>query len=165
MALLRAGYTTTVYSRSPKPHPSAEASEAVGAPYLSSEEVGPEELARRVGPIELVYEAAGSAQAAFGLLGVLGPNGVFVFTGVPGGAQKLGQDGSELMRGLVLGNRLAFGTVNASDADFAGAIEDLGRFQQRWPGGVERLITARHPPEAYAQVVREKGIKHVIQFG
>jgi hypothetical protein len=42
----------------------------------------------------------------------------------------------------------------------------LGRFRARWPGGLERLITGRHPPEAYPQVVREKGgIKHVITFG
>jgi hypothetical protein len=66
----------------------------------------------------------------------------------------------------VLTNQLAFGTVNAAGVDFEEAIADLGRFRSRWPGGVERLITKRHPPEAYPEVVRGKGgIKHVISFG
>lgn len=165
MALLRAGYVTHVYSRSPKPNEKAEAAEALGAPYLSSKEVSPEELEERAGPIDLVYEAAGASKAAFDVLEVLGPNGIFVFTGVPGGEEPLSRDGSELMRKLVLGNQLVFGTVNAADVDFDAALEDLGRFRARWPDRVERLITQRHPPEAYAEVAREKGgIKHVIAF-
>ncbi len=166
MALLRAGYATHVYSRSPKPHDSADAAEALGAPYLSSQEVSPEELAKRAGPIDLVYEAAGASKVAFDVLEVLGPNGVYIFTGVPGRKEPLSRDGSELMRKLVLTNQLAFGTVNAAGVDFEEAIADLGRFRSRWPGGVERLITKRHPPEAYPEVVRGKGgIKHVISFG
>jgi threonine dehydrogenase-like Zn-dependent dehydrogenase len=166
MALQRVGYTTTVYSRSPKPNASAEAAEAFGAPYLSSEEVSPEALARQAGPIDLVYEAAGASKAAFALLGVLGPNGVFVFTGVPGRKEPLTLEGSDLMRKLVLTNQLVFGTVNAAGCDFDAAIADLGRFQARWPGGLERLLTQRYPPEAYAEGVKAKGgIKHIITFG
>lgn len=166
MALLRAGFTTTVYSRSPKPNVKAAAAEAVGAPYLSSKEVLPGEMVKRAGPIDVVYEAAGASKAAFAVLEVLGPNGVFVFTGVPGRKEEQPLETSELMRQVVLNNQVVLGTVNAADCDFDAAIEDLARFRARWPGGLERLISGRHPPEAYPQVVREKGgIKHVITFG
>jgi threonine dehydrogenase-like Zn-dependent dehydrogenase len=167
MALLRAGYTTTVYSRSPKPNAKAEASEALGAPYLSSKEVPVEELEKRAGPVDVVYEAAGASKAAFEVLRVLGPNGVFIFTGVPGRKEPLQLEGAGLLKQLVLNNQVVLGTVNASDADFEAALEDLGRFRQRWPGQVERLITQRHPPEEFQQVVSGKsgGIKHVITFG
>jgi threonine dehydrogenase-like Zn-dependent dehydrogenase len=167
MVLLRAGYTTTVYSRSPKPNPKAEAAEALGAPYLSSKEVPVEELRKRAGPVDVVYEAAGASKAAFEVLRVLGPNGVFIFTGVPGRKEPLQLEGAALLKQLVLNNQVVLGTVNAADTDFDAALEDLGRFQQRWPGQLEKLITARHPPEDFQKVVSGKsgGIKHVITFG
>jgi glucose 1-dehydrogenase len=167
MALLRAGYGTTVYSRSPKPNVKAEAAEALGAPYLSAKEVPVEELARRVGSVDVVYEAAGASKVAFEVLRVLGPNGVFVFTGLPERKQPLELEGAALLKQLVLENQMVLGTVNAADMDFDAALEDLERFQARWPGGLERLITARHPPEEFLRVVSGKlgGIKHVITFG
>jgi hypothetical protein len=61
---------------------------------------------------------------------------------------------------------VVLGTVIAADMDFNAALEDLERFRSRWPGQVEKIITARHPPEAFEQVVSQKdGIKHVITFG
>jgi threonine dehydrogenase-like Zn-dependent dehydrogenase len=169
MALLRWGYATTVYSRSPKPNDKAAAAEAVGAPYLSSKEVSPEELVRRAGAPDVVYEATGVAKAAFEALKALAHNGVFVFTGVPSREEELTLDGAEVLKQLVLHNQVVLGTVNAADSDFAAALEDLGRFRARWPGGLERLITARHPPEDFSDVVLGKkgggGIKHVITFG
>ncbi|MBN1203760.1 MAG: glucose 1-dehydrogenase [Myxococcaceae bacterium] len=166
MVLLRAGYGTTVYSRAPRPNEKAEVAEALGAPYLSSEQVSVEELRRRAGPVDVVYEAAGASKAAFEVLRGLGPNGVFVFTGVPGRKQPLELEGAALLKQLVLFNQVLVGTVNAADMDFDAALEDLGRFQARWPGGLERLITARRPPEEFEEAASRKGggIKHVITF-
>lgn len=166
MALMRAGYATTVYSRSPKPNVKAEAAEAVGAPYLSSKEVSPEELRARAGPVDVIYEATGASQAAFDTLKALGPNGILILTGVPGRREELKLAGEEVLKQLVMWNQVLFGTVNAADTDFTAALEDLERFRARWPGGLERLITARHPPEAFAEVAMGKlgGIKHVITF-
>jgi len=167
LALLRRGFATTVYSRSPKPNEKAEAAEAVGAPYFSSKEVSAEELVRRAGAADLIYEATGVAKASFEALKALADNGVFVFTGVPAHDEPMSLDGAALLKQLVLKNQVVLGTVNASDSDFETALQDLGRFRARWPGGLERLITARHPPEAFSDVVTGKkggGIKHVIVF-
>ncbi|MBF5045475.1 glucose dehydrogenase [Aggregicoccus sp. 17bor-14] len=167
MALLRAGYSVHVYARTPAPNPKAEAASRVGARYLSSQEVPASQLPARAGPLDLVYEAAGASSTAFEVLKVLGPNGVFVFTGVPGRKEPLKLAGAELMRGLVMKNQLALGTVNAGPDAFAAAVADLGRFEARWPGELAKLITHRHRPEEAPELLRKGlggGIKHVLTF-
>jgi threonine dehydrogenase-like Zn-dependent dehydrogenase len=165
MALLRAGYDVTVYSRSPKPNEKAAAAEAVGAPYISSKEVTVEALKKQLGGVDVIYEATGASKVAFDSLQVLEENGVLIFTGVPGREEPLELQGDQVLGQLVLGNRVMFGTVNASDGDFRAALEDLARFRAKWPGRLEALITQRHPPSAFARVVEAKGgIKHVISF-
>jgi threonine dehydrogenase-like Zn-dependent dehydrogenase len=166
MALMRAGFQTTMYSRSPKPNPKAELSESLGVPYVSSKENKVEALVRQRGRADVVYEAAGVASAAFALLPGLAPNGVFILTGVPG-SQEEELDEGELMKQLVMKNQVVLGTVNAAAEDFEAAVKDLEGFGKKWPGGLERIITARHPPEAYAEVVlgdKSSAIKDVIVF-
>ena len=115
---------------------------------------------------DLVYEAAGAAKAAFDVLQALGPNGIFVFTGVPGRKEPLELDGAALLKQLVLGNQLVLGTVNAADVDFDAALEDLARFQARWPGKAGAAHHRAPPAQEFQQVVTGKagGIKHVITF-
>ncbi|PTL77033.1 glucose 1-dehydrogenase [Vitiosangium sp. GDMCC 1.1324] len=166
MVLMRAGYQTTVYSRSPKPNPKAEMAESLGAPYISAKQHPVEKLVEERGRADVVYEAAGVASAAFEVVKALAPNGVFVFTGVTE-SEKAQLDEGLLMKQMVLENQVLLGTVNAAAADFEIALEDLGHFRSKWPGRVERLISARHQPEDYAEVVRgEKGtdIKDIIVF-
>ncbi len=167
MALLRADYRVHVYARSPAPNEKAEAASRVGAHYLSSREVPASQLPARAGPLDFVYEAAGASGTAFEVLRTLGPNGVFVFTGVPGRKEPLTLDGAGLMRDLVLKNQLALGTVNAGPDAFALAISDLGRFESRWPGALAGLITHRHAPAEGPELLRsglKGGIKHVLGF-
>jgi hypothetical protein len=46
----------------------------MGVQYVSSLDVTPEELAAKLGNIDLVYEASGASQAAFELTPALGTN-------------------------------------------------------------------------------------------
>lgn len=163
MALVAAGFETYVYAREPVPNPKAAAAEAFGATYLSAGDVAPEELGERAGgSVDVVYEAAGASQLAFDVLGQLGPNAVFVFTGVPGRKGPIEFDAD--MRRLVLGNQVALGTVNAGRDAYEGAIADLARFRERWPDAVHGLITARHPIDDAPGLLRDRppGIKHVV---
>ncbi|ATB29990.1 glucose 1-dehydrogenase [Melittangium boletus] len=166
MALVRAGYETTVYSHSRKPNKKAELAESWGVPYLSSEELEVKALVEQRGRADVVYEAAGAAGAAFTLVSGLAPNGVFVFTGVPE-SEKEKVDQGALMKQLVLNNQVLLGTVNAAAEDFEAAVRDLSLFRGTWPGGLEAIITARHPPEDYAEVVtgdKSSAVKDVIVF-
>jgi threonine dehydrogenase-like Zn-dependent dehydrogenase len=164
MTLVANGFQTYVYSRSKAPNPKSELVEAFGAKYISSEVESPDQLAERVGNIDLVYEALGTADISFKVLKALGTNGVFVFTGIPTPKEHIRVEADIIMRNLVLKNQVVVGTVNADSAAFAAAIRDLGIFKQRWPDALHALITGRFPIQAYRELLlgTRSGIKNVI---
>lgn len=165
MALIVSGFETWVYSRSPVPNDRADVVEAVGARYVSSETHSVDQLREEVGDIDLVYEAVGASGLAFDVLGVLGTNGVFVFTGVPGRKAPVEVDTDRLMRNLVLRNQVVFGSVNAGKGAFEAAIGHLQEFNSRWPDPVGSLIS-HYPMEAYEELLtgRASGIKQVLDI-
>jgi threonine dehydrogenase-like Zn-dependent dehydrogenase len=163
--LLRAyGFETYVYSREPVNSPKGRIVEAIGATYVSGASVTIEALAKQVGNIDVVYEAAGASAVSFELMKYLGVNGVFVFTGVPGRKAPVQVDTDLIMRNLVLKNQVVFGTVNAGAETYEGAIRDLSQFMERWPDAVRSLITGRYPMHAYADLLlgATSGIKNVL---
>lgn len=167
MALASRDFETIVYAREPEPNPKAELVARFGATYVSSSRVAPEELAAQFGAIDVVYEAAGASGIAFETMQALGPNSIFVFTGVPGRKAPIEVDTDRWMRDLVLRNQIVLGTVNAGRDAFEAAIRDLGVFTDRWPDAVGGLVSGRHPHTAYRDLLlgRPGGIKHVIRFG
>jgi threonine dehydrogenase-like Zn-dependent dehydrogenase len=138
--------------------------DSIGATYISSDTVPVEKFAEQVGNIDLVYEAVGSARIAFDVLKVLGLNGIFVFTGIPGHKAPIPIDADLIMRQMVLKNQIAVGTVNADRPAFENAIRDLGIFKKRWPQALQSVITGRFPLDAYRDLLLGKatGIKNVI---
>ena len=167
MTLVAAGFATTIYSRRSGPHDKAALAAMFGASYVASEDHTLAQLAGKVGNIDVVYEASGASKVAFELMEVLGTNGVFVFTGVPGRKAPIELDADLIMRNLVLSNQVVFGTVNAGGNAYEAAIRDLGEFMKRWPDAVRRLITGRFPITAYRELLLGKpaGIKNVFAIG
>jgi len=167
MALRARDFETIVYAREAAPNEKSAVVEAIGATYVSSKDVPPAEIAARFGSIDVVYEAAGASQVAFETMQALGANSIFVFTGVPGRKGPVEIDTDLLMRNLVLRNQLILGTVNAGRDAFEAAIRDVGEFGRRWPQALRALISGRHAPEEYRELLlgRPTGIKHVIAFG
>ena len=100
-----------------------------------------------MGNIDLVYEAVGQSYFALQALQVLGANGIFVLTGVPGLQAFIEADPARLMRDMVLKNQVLLGTVNAGPDAFASALRNLDVFRRRWPAVVRTLIAGRYPPE------------------
>lgn len=166
MAFIVNGFKTYVYSRSPAPNPKAELVEAIGSKYFSSQTVPLEQFMEQVGKIDLIYEAVGVGSISFDALKILGLNGIFVFTGIPGHKPAIPVEADLIMRNLVLKNQVAIGTVNADRAAFEGAIRDLGTFKKRWPEALRALISHRYPMEAYRDLLlgKSSGIKNVITF-
>jgi threonine dehydrogenase-like Zn-dependent dehydrogenase len=121
-------------------------------------------MAKTVGPIDLVYEAIGASGLAFDVIRRLGPNGVFIFTGVPGRKAPIEVDTDGIMRDVVLNNQVILGSVNAPPQSFQAAIRDLGTFVEKWPAAVRSLITARFPIGQATQPLLPGagGIKNVI---
>jgi glucose 1-dehydrogenase len=164
MALVNADFDTYVYAREPVPNPKADVLTRIGAKYISAENHSLEDLAQKVGNVDLVYEATGASRLAFAMIEKLGTNGIFIFTGVPGRKGPVEVDTDLMMRNLVLKNQVVFGTVNAGRDAFEGSIRDIGIFAKRWPDAVRALITGRYPMEAHRDLLTgaAKGIKNVI---
>jgi threonine dehydrogenase-like Zn-dependent dehydrogenase len=163
MLLRLRGLRVTLYSRGPAGGRRARLVEELGGTYLSSGDVPTSALAERVGSIDLVYEAAGASQLAFDALEQLGPNGIFIFTGVPGRKHRIQVAGDAIMRRLVLRNQTVLGTVNADRTDFESAARDLGEIRKAWPGALESLITGRHPMGRFCELAGDGSeIKDVI---
>jgi threonine dehydrogenase-like Zn-dependent dehydrogenase len=166
MALIVRGFETWVYSSEPEDSDKGRWCAAVGARYVSAKSTTLVEAAEDIGNIDLVYEATGASALSFQALAVLGVNGVFVFTGVPGRKGPIAVDADLLMRNLVLKNQLVFGTVNAGGDAFEAAADDLARFHVRWPTELRALITGRYAPDAFEELLIQPpfGIKRVINF-
>jgi threonine dehydrogenase-like Zn-dependent dehydrogenase len=167
MMLASAGFETYVYSRELLPNPRIDLVSSIGATYISTQTTNIERLREQIGNIDLVYEAVGHSHFALEVLRVLGINGIFVLTGVPGLQAFIESDPARLMRDMVLKNQVLFGTVNAGSEAFASAIRDLDLFVKRWPDSVRTLIAGRYPPEQAFDLIlgRPTGIKSVISFG
>ena len=167
MVLVSAGFKTYVYSRELPPNPRIDLVSSIGATYVSTQTASVGQLRDQIGNIDLVYEAVGHSHFALEVLGVLGINGMFVLTGVPGLQAFIESDPARLMREMVLKNQMLFGTVNAGPEAFAAAIRDVDIFMQRWPDAVQSLIAGRYPLEQAFELIlgRPTGIKSVISFG
>ena len=164
MVLIVNGFKTWVYSRSQAPNPKSELLESIGAKYISCQAENADQLAERIGNIDLVYEAVGTAKISYEVLRVLGLNGIYVFTGIPAPKPPIGIEADIIMRNLVLKNQAVVGTVNADREAFEGAISDLGIFLKRWPDALRSLITGHYKIDQYRDLLLGKatGIKNVI---
>jgi threonine dehydrogenase-like Zn-dependent dehydrogenase len=167
MALANQGFQTFVYSQEPKPGAKSDLVELIGATYVSGKDTSLEQLAALVGNIDLVYEATGAAGVSFQLMELLGTNGVFILTGVPGRKAPIELDADLIMRNFVLKNQIVYGTVNANREAFESAISDLATFTKKWPQAVRTLITKRYSMEQHRDLLLGKagGIKNLISIG
>jgi glucose 1-dehydrogenase len=167
MALAVAGFHTYVYSRELPPSPRTDLVTSLGATYVSSQKMTFFDLREEMGNIDLIYEAVGHSDFALAALRVLGQNGFFILTGVPGMEAFVQSDPASLMRQLVLKNQVLLGTVNAGRDAFAAALVDLESFDRRWPGSTTSLIAGRHPVDEAHDLIfgRTTGIKSVVSFG
>ena len=115
----------------------------LGAHHINIQETPLSEVAADLGPIDFVLEATGYAPLAFQAFQHLAMDGLVCLLGVAGGSQEISVDAMEFNNRMVLGNRLMFGSVNASLVDFQGGAEHLQEINQLWPGTLERMITRR----------------------
>jgi threonine dehydrogenase-like Zn-dependent dehydrogenase len=167
MALKVEGFDVSVYSRSANHEEKNLLLDAIGVQYIAAETHSTGEMAKMAGPIDVVYEATGASSVAFDALKHLGPNAVFVFTGVPGRKGPILVDTDDIMRNMVLNNQLVLGSVNAPPQAFQSAIQHLGVFAQRWPRTLRSVITGRFPLEHALDALKYQpgGVKNVVAIG
>ena len=139
----------------------------LGGTYMHDKMFDLAAFKRQTPNIQLIVDAAGVAKFDFDLVSLLGINGIFVLTGVPGEQPQLSIDGSQLFRQLVLCNQVIVGSVNESIDHFAKGLKDLETASQKWPGAVEQFLTHRFPYTNFQQGFVKHGsdeIKAVIDW-
>jgi threonine dehydrogenase-like Zn-dependent dehydrogenase len=124
------------------------------------------EMAKRLGNIDIVFEATGATGVIFPAMRLLGADGVCILSSVTGGKEPVTVDLATWNREMVLGNRVVFGTVNAGRAHFEAGARDLEIAEARIPGWLGRLVTRRLPFTDVAQALtkRAEDIKTVLVF-
>jgi threonine dehydrogenase-like Zn-dependent dehydrogenase len=166
LSLRRRGLRVTTVARKPEDSLKAELVRAAGGTYVSTARVPIRELAD--GSYDFVFEATGSAAAAFDSMPALAVNGALCLTSITGGDTKAAIPVDRLNLDLVLGNRLVFGTVNAHRDDYVEAVADLQAVDAAFPGLLRRLITGRVSFDDGAERVfqaQREGIKTVFSVG
>jgi len=134
---------------------------AIGGLYVDGRKVKTDRVDDVVGPMDLILEATGVPSLEFNLLDALAVNGVYVLTGIPGGDRPLEVPGAELIRRMVLGNRVMLGSVNASRDHYQMAVDDLYQAHLRWGDHVARLITHRYPHKEFAAALARDGVDEI----
>jgi threonine dehydrogenase-like Zn-dependent dehydrogenase len=165
MMLVARNMDVFVYSLEPADGPRARLVRSFGGEYVSARDTPLSDLSSRYGTFDVMFEAVGTARVAFSALDALAPNGVFVFSGVPGAPRKIEIDLDDIMRNIVLHNQMLFGTVNASRAAFEASVRQLEQFMTLFPDAVRALITDRARLEDAPALLRSKGgdgIKQVV---
>lgn len=88
MTLVARGIETVVYSLEPADGDRAQLVRSIGGKYISARDTSLAQVSSSAGVFHIVFEAVGSAKVAFSALDALAPNGVFIFSGVPGGTSR-----------------------------------------------------------------------------
>lgn len=160
------GLEVHIAAREPADSAKARLVDEIGIRYVPTTETPIDQLASKVGRIDVVFDATGAASVVFPAMSILGPNGVCILSGIPGGEQKFEVDVATWTRAMVLGNRLAFGTVNAARRHFEAGVRDLAAAEERFGGWLPRLVTRRLPftdaPRARERTAGD--IKTVLAF-
>jgi glucose 1-dehydrogenase len=143
MILKLRGLDVTAFGQKAAPYLNSELLEAIGVRYVSTKETSLREGAAAFGPFDFILEGTGFSPLVYEAMDVLGKNGILAMVSVTGGERTIEVPADRINQGFVLGNKVAFGSVNASREDFERGVADLSQAELMHPGWLERLLT--HP--------------------
>lgn len=157
------GLEVIIYSRGPSRGADHVIREKIGAQYVSSDD----QKLTGGGRFDIAMDATGYSPLAWAAAEVLDVNGVLCMLSVTGGKKHIDIPSDELNDKFVLGNRLLFGSVNASREDFENGVRDFEELERRWPGMMDSFITRRLPLEQIRTALDERppdDLKTIIEL-
>jgi threonine dehydrogenase-like Zn-dependent dehydrogenase len=149
------GLEVTTFGNTMPPFLNSQLIEELGARYVSTKEKSLTEASAEYGPFDLIIEGTGYSPLVFESMNVLAKNGVLAMVSVTGGSRKLEVPADQINLGFVLGNKIAFGSVNANREYFESGVKDLSTAELQYPGWLKKLLT--HPVkglENYGEMMR-----------
>jgi threonine dehydrogenase-like Zn-dependent dehydrogenase len=135
------GCEVTALDRSGEGTRSAKLLRSIGVEHVNtrSEDIG--EIAKQRDGFDIIFEATGAPTLTFELAETLAKNGMLCLLGVPSKAATVELAAGELMKRMVLGNQIIFGSVNSNRLHFEHALEYLAAFLSEWPQAFPSVIT------------------------
>jgi len=149
------GLEVTTFGNTPPPYLNSRLIEDLGARYISTKELSLADASAKYGPFDLILEGTGYSPLVFEAMNVLAKNGVLAMVSVTGGSRQLEVPSDKINLGFVLGNKVAFGSVNANREYFESGVKDLSTAELQYPGWLQNLLT--HPVQGlqnYEQMMR-----------
>ena len=140
MLKLRGMQVYTMATR-PGPHAKSEIVGAYGAEYVATTQTPIQELVKRTGRPDLIFEATGNAEVCFRAMEVLGLNGALIWTSITGGSKPVTVDGAKINLEWVLGNKLLVSSVNGNRHHFELGLQALSHGELTYPGVTGRILT------------------------
>jgi threonine dehydrogenase-like Zn-dependent dehydrogenase len=158
------GLEVHVYAKSPPDSVQGHILSGLGATYACVDDHPVTGISDELGQIDFILEATGNSAVAFEAMAQVGNNGVLCLTGVSAGSRSIEIPADVINLQMVLGNRVAFGSVNANRRYFEMGVEHFQQAEQRWPGIFERLITRRVPFDDFKSALdrRPEDIKTLL---
>ncbi|MFN7961648.1 MAG: glucose 1-dehydrogenase [Thermoanaerobaculia bacterium] len=149
------GLAVVAMAQTLPPSLSSELLAAIGVRYVSGRQSSLSSLVSEVGPFDFILEGTGHSPMVFEAMQALAKNGVLAMVSITGGETRVEVPADRINQAFVLGNKVAFGSVNASRADFESAVAGLAQAELAYPGWLARLLT--HPVaglESFQELVR-----------
>jgi len=149
------GLDVTTFGNTMPPTLNSGLIEELGAHYISTKEMSLTDASSKHGPFDLILEGTGYSPLVFEAFSVLAKNGVLGMVSVTGGSRQIEIPADKINLGFVLGNKVAFGSVNANREYFETGVKDLSTAELQYPGWLKRLLT--HPVrglENYGEMMR-----------
>ena len=135
------GLEVTTFGNTPPPYLNSNLIEEIGARYVSTKELSLTDASAKYGPFDLIVEGTGFSPLVFEAMNVLAKNGVLAMVSVTGGSRQLQIPSDKINLGFVLGNKVAFGSVNANREYFESGVKDLSTAELQYPGWLQKLLT------------------------
>ena len=129
--------------------------EEIDARYISTKDKTLKQASEEFGPFDFILEGTGFSPLVFEAMEVLAKNGVLAMVSITGEDLTAEIPADRINQGFVLGNKVAFGSVNASRQDFENGVQDIAQAELAYPGWLSNLLT--HPVkglENYEQLMR-----------
>ena len=149
------GLDVTTFGNTMPPFLNSRLIKEIGARYVSTKELSLTGASAKYGPFDLILEGTGYSPLVFEAMNVLSKNGVLAMVSVTGGSRQIEIPADNINLGFVLGNKVAFGSVNANREYFESGVKDLSTAELQYPAWLKKLLT--HPVkglENYAEMIR-----------
>ncbi len=149
------GLEVTAFGNTMPPFLNSRLLEELGVRYVSTKETSLTDVSAKYGPFDLILEGTGYSPLVFEAMNVLAKNGVLAMVSVTGGSRQVEVPADKINLGFVLGNKVAFGSVNANREYFESGVKDLSTAELQYPGWLKKLLT--HPVkglENYQEIIR-----------